>query len=166
MTLILGWKNKKQPSCPIELDLEAGDLVSVIFISNKSIIMKIKEWYHVSLTSNISAKTWSNCTCRGCFEIVRTCRFQNWPWFWKSSKICGSNRAKQNTTDFSARLYILDRFASDYVMSSFSVMQCSVIFVVNLIITWQTLVQGVQIYMIYFSKQLYIQDRSGRIVQF
>ena len=67
--------------------------------------MKIIEWYHVSLTSNISAKTWSNCTCRGCFEIVRTCRFQNWPWFWKSSKICGSNRAKQNITDFSPRLY-------------------------------------------------------------
>ena len=59
----------------------------------------------VSLTSNISTKTWSRWTCRGCFEIIRTSRFQNWPWFWKLSKICGSNRAKQNTTDFSARLY-------------------------------------------------------------
>ena len=48
--------------------------IDVIFISKKSIIKKIKEWYHVSLTSNISAKTWSNCTCRGCFEIIRTSR--------------------------------------------------------------------------------------------
>ena len=30
-----------------------------LFFSVKSIIMKIKERYHVSLTSNISAKTWS-----------------------------------------------------------------------------------------------------------
>ena len=80
--------------------------ISVIFISNKSKLMKIKEWYHVSLTSNISAKTWSNWTCRGCFEIVRTSRFQNWHWFWNLSKICGSNRAKQNTTNLWSQLYI------------------------------------------------------------
>ena len=49
----------------------------------------------MSLTSNISAKTWSNWTCRGCFGNVRTSRFQICPWFWKSTKICGSNRAKQ-----------------------------------------------------------------------
>ena len=79
--------------------------ISVIFISNKSNSKKIKEWYHVSLTSNISAKTWSNCTCRGCFENVRTSRFQICPWFWKSTKICGSNRAKQNITDFFPLLY-------------------------------------------------------------
>ena len=46
--------------------------ISVIFISNKSLIMKIKDWYHKSLTSNISAKTWSNSTCWGCFENVKT----------------------------------------------------------------------------------------------
>ena len=34
--------------------------ISIVFLSVKSIIMKIKEWYHVSSTSNISAKTWSN----------------------------------------------------------------------------------------------------------
>ena len=45
--------------------------ISIVFLSVKSIIMKIKEWHHVSLTSNISGKTWSNCTCRGCFENVR-----------------------------------------------------------------------------------------------
>ena len=27
LTLTLGWKNKKRPSGPIELDLEAGNLV-------------------------------------------------------------------------------------------------------------------------------------------
>ena len=64
--------------------------ISIVFLSVKSIIMKIKEWHHVSLTSNISAKTWSNCTSRGCFENVRTSRFQIFPWFWKLTKICGS----------------------------------------------------------------------------
>ena len=29
LTLTLGWKNEKQPSGPIELDLEAGNLVSL-----------------------------------------------------------------------------------------------------------------------------------------
>ena len=70
--------------------------ISVTFISIKLNLKKIKEWYLVSLTSNISAKTWPNCTCWGCFEIVRTSRFQNWPWFLKLSKICRSNSAKQN----------------------------------------------------------------------
>ena len=80
--------------------------ISIIFLSVKSIVIRIKKWYHVSLTSNISAKTWSNCTSRGCFEIFRTSRFQNWPWFWKSSKIWGSNRQKQNTTNLWSQLYI------------------------------------------------------------
>ena len=70
--------------------------ISIVFFSVKSISMKIKEWYHVSLTSNISAKTWSNCTCRGCFENLRTSSFQICPWFWKLTKICRSNWAKQN----------------------------------------------------------------------
>ena len=48
--------------------------ISIVFLSVKSIIMKIKEWYHVYLTPNISAKTWSNWTSRGGFEIVR------WRW--------------------------------------------------------------------------------------
>ena len=70
--------------------------ISIVFLSVKSIIMKIKEWHHVSLTSNISAKTWSNCKCRVCFEKIRTSRFKISPKFWKFTKICGSNRAKQN----------------------------------------------------------------------
>ena len=70
--------------------------ISIVFLSVKSIIMKIKEWHHVSLTSNISGKTWSNCKCRGCFENVRTSRFQIWPRFLKLTKIFGSNRANHN----------------------------------------------------------------------
>ena len=31
LTLTFGWKNEKQPSCPIELDLEAVNLVKVSF---------------------------------------------------------------------------------------------------------------------------------------
>ena len=30
MTLTLGWKNEKRPSGPIELDLEAGNLVLLV----------------------------------------------------------------------------------------------------------------------------------------
>ena len=33
LTLTLGWKNEKQPSCPIELDLEAGNLVCSVLSS-------------------------------------------------------------------------------------------------------------------------------------
>ena len=79
-----------------QLLLTQNAQISIVFLSVKSIIRKIKEWPHVSLTSNISAKTWSNCAWRGCFENVRTSRFQICPWFWKLTKICGSNRAKQN----------------------------------------------------------------------
>ena len=47
--------------------------------------MKIKEWYHVSLTSNISAKTWSNCTCvlkmLGPADFKSVPGFENWPRF-------------------------------------------------------------------------------------
>ena len=60
-------------------------------LSVKLIIIKIKECYQVSVT-------WSNCIWMGCFEW-------NWPWFWKLCKICGSNRAKQNTMNFSPPLH-------------------------------------------------------------
>ena len=83
--------------------------ISVIFISNKSIIIEIKDSNHVSLTSNISAKTWSNWTCRVCFVNVKTSRFQICPWFWKSTKICGSNRAKRNIQLFLFLPYCIER---------------------------------------------------------
>ena len=31
--------------------------ISIIFLSVKSIVIRIKKWYHVSLTSDIAAKT-------------------------------------------------------------------------------------------------------------
>ena len=65
-----------------QLILKENLQISIVFLSVKSIIMKIKEWHHVFLTSNISGKTWSNCTCSGCFENIRTNRFQICPWFW------------------------------------------------------------------------------------
>ena len=34
MTLTLGWKNEKRPSGPIELDLEAGNLVLDVFLTS------------------------------------------------------------------------------------------------------------------------------------
>ena len=61
--------------------------ISIIFLSVKSIIIEIKDSNHLSLTSNISAKTWSNWTCRGCFETSGPADsksvpgFDNWPRF-------------------------------------------------------------------------------------
>ena len=61
--------------------------ISIIFLSVKSIIIKIKEWDHMSLTSNISAKTWSNWTCRGVLKMSGPAvfksvpGFENWPRF-------------------------------------------------------------------------------------
>ena len=49
--------------------------ISIVFLSVKSIIMKIKEWHHVSLTSNISAKTWSNCT--SVYNVILPCFTSN-----------------------------------------------------------------------------------------
>ena len=62
----------------------------------------------MSCTSIFSAKSWSNLTFRDSFGILRTCRFQNCPWFWKLTNICTSNKAKQNITNFLPLLYIDD----------------------------------------------------------
>ena len=90
------FRNSKRSRMFNQLILTENLEISIVFFSIKSIIMKIKEWYHLSLTSNISAKNWSNCTCRGCFENLKTSRLQICPWFWKLTKICRSNWAKQN----------------------------------------------------------------------
>ena len=75
------FRNSKRSRMFNQLILTENLEISIVFFSIKSIIMKIKEWYHLSLTSNISAKNWSNCTCRGCFENLTTSRFQICPWF-------------------------------------------------------------------------------------
>ena len=41
LTLTLGWKNKKQPSGPIELDLKAGNLVFLSSIFDQVFSMKL-----------------------------------------------------------------------------------------------------------------------------
>ena len=121
------WNTIKRSRMFNQLFLTQNLQISIVFLSVKLFSIKIKEWYHVSLTSKISAKTWSNCTCRGCFEIIRTCRFQNWPWFWKSSKICGSNRAKQNITDFSPRLYFTVRACTGHNTTMILLLTSSII---------------------------------------
>ena len=45
---------------------------------------------------------WTNRQMDDCRVAFAT---ENWPWFWKLSKICGSNRAKQNMTNFFPPLY-------------------------------------------------------------
>ena len=44
----------------------------------------------VSLTSNIPASTWPNIKSKDSFEILRTSKFQNWPYFLNLVKIWGS----------------------------------------------------------------------------
>ena len=44
------------------------------------------KWPLVSLTSNISASTWPNFKSKDSFEILRTCSFQNWPYFLNLAK--------------------------------------------------------------------------------
>ena len=43
-----------------------------------------------SLSSIFTASTWSIIKSRDSFEILRTCRFTNWPYFWNLVKIWGS----------------------------------------------------------------------------
>ena len=74
LTRIIPRNTIKRSRMLYQLLLTQNAQISIVFLSVKSIIMKIKEWYHVYLTPNISAKTWSNWTSRGGFEIVR------WRW--------------------------------------------------------------------------------------
>ena len=48
------------------------------------------KWPLVSLTSIFTASTWSIIKSRDSFEILRTCRFKNWPNFLNLVKIWGS----------------------------------------------------------------------------
>ena len=66
----------------------------------------------MSLTSNISAKTWSKCTCRGCFENVLQIDQDLWD---------GSNRAKQITTDLWSPLYILPKTPKTLTLDTITV---------------------------------------------
>ena len=63
--------------------------ISIVFLSVKLIIMKIKEWDHSSLTSNISAKTWSNCTCGCVLKLSEPADFKNDPDFENCPRFVG-----------------------------------------------------------------------------
>ena len=49
------------------------------------------------LLLNYSYKSWSNLASRDSFGMLRMSRLQNCLWFWKLTKICRSNWAKQKT---------------------------------------------------------------------
>ena len=53
--------------------------ISIVFLSVKSIIMKIKEWHHVSLTSNISAKIGDVFKTSGPADFKSVPGYENWP---------------------------------------------------------------------------------------
>ena len=57
LTLTLGWKNEKQPSGPIELDLEAGNLVLI----------------QIHLDTNQTTAQTDNCTpnCLACLAFLK-----------------------------------------------------------------------------------------------
>ena len=60
----------------------------------------------MSLTSIFSAFTWSNIKSKDSFEILRTSRFQNWPYFLKLVKIWGSYCQKTKKEILRSTLYI------------------------------------------------------------
>ena len=102
-TRIISWNTIKRSWMFNQLIWAQNLQISIVFFLVKSISMKIKEWYHVSLTSKISAKSLSICSC---FENVRTSRFQICPWFWWFTKIYRCNLAKQNIELLWELLYI------------------------------------------------------------
>ena len=59
----------------------------------------------MSLTSNFSASNWSNIKSKDRFEILRTSRFQNWPYFLSLVKIWGSYCQKTNKEILRSTLY-------------------------------------------------------------
>ena len=50
----------------------------------------------MSLTSIISTSTWPNIKSKDSFEILRTCSFQNWPYFFNFAKFELRNCQKTN----------------------------------------------------------------------
>ena len=58
------------------------DILTVLLIYRK-----VLQFHQLSQTLNILAKILSISTCMGCFEILRTSRFQNCPWTSNQRKI-------------------------------------------------------------------------------
>ena len=68
----------------------------------------------MSLTSIFSASTWSNIKSKDSFEILRTSRFQNWPYFLNLVKIWGSYCQKTKKKKFLDPPFII----ALYIMSA------------------------------------------------
>ena len=66
----------------------------VSMVWQKIIILLDKKAPLVSLISIFFAYSWSNFKIRDSFEKLRTCRFQNCPWFWNLTKIWWRNWGK------------------------------------------------------------------------
>ena len=65
------------------------------------------KWYQLSLTSNISAKTSSNWTCRGCFGILMMSRFQNCHWKFNLTKNSMRKDGKRLVANWTAQTVCL-----------------------------------------------------------
>ena len=68
------------------------------------------KWPLVSLTSIFTASTWSIIKSRDSFEILRTCRFKNWPYFLNLVKIWGSYCQKTKKKKFWETPFRLEYF--------------------------------------------------------
>ena len=73
-------------------------IISNSFISYKKV--KNWKWPLVCSNPNISASTWPKLRIKDSFEILRTSRFQNWPYFLNLVKIwwryCQKHQKKRN----------------------------------------------------------------------
>ena len=65
-------------------------LVTLTFYSK----VRINPLSWIRFFLNFSIKSWSNFKIRDSFEKLRTCRFQNCPWFWNLTKIWWRNWGK------------------------------------------------------------------------
>ena len=86
--------------CPIEFWKSRS--VILTDKTGKTHAQKCKNWKWplLSLTSIISASTWPNFKSKVSFEILRTCSFQNWPYFLNLVKIWGSHGQNTNCKVF------------------------------------------------------------------
>ena len=76
-----------QMTQPLTKNSKEIDFLKILWWNHTEKWLKITQkcenwkWPLVSLTSNISASTWPNFKSKDSFEILRTCSFQNWPYF-------------------------------------------------------------------------------------
>ena len=98
------WTSNNQDPLALVLGLHFDTCVHV---KGSAIIKECEklEWPLVSWTSIISASTWPKFKSKVSFEILRTSRFQNWPYFLNFVKIWLRYCQKQNWEIFRTTLY-------------------------------------------------------------